>query len=90
MPVMLSSTIPRTLYTTGARLWVADSRRWVVSPPSSRMRLGVQPSEYRHWSIHHQKSSSDSPRHAKIGRPAREEGEVRRRGKRVNGQVVGV
>ena len=43
------------------------TRRWVASPPSSKTIFGCQLSAEIHRSIHHQKSSSVSPRHAKTG-----------------------
>lgn len=46
------------------------SMRCVASPPSSRIILGCQFSLFIHLSMHHQKSSSVSPLHAKIGQPA--------------------
>lgn len=47
------------------------SSRCVASPPSSRIMLGCQFSALTHRSMHHQKSSSVSLRHAKIEKPAR-------------------
>lgn len=45
------------------------SMRWVASPPSSRIMFGCQFSAFTHLSMHHQKSSSVSPRHAKMEKP---------------------
>uniref|UniRef100_A0A2H1VJ53 SFRICE_013680 n=1 Tax=Spodoptera frugiperda TaxID=7108 RepID=A0A2H1VJ53_SPOFR len=43
------------------------SIRWVASPPSSRIMLGVHVAVgVQHWSMHHQNASSLSPRHANI------------------------
>lgn len=46
------------------------SIRCVASPPSSRIIFGCQFSALTHLSIHHQKSSSVSPRQAKTENPA--------------------
>lgn len=45
------------------------SMRWVASPPSSRIMFGCQFSAFTHLSMHHQKSSSVSPRHANMEKP---------------------
>jgi hypothetical protein len=45
------------------------SMRCVASPPSSRIMFGCQFSAFTHLSIHHQKSSSVSPRHENIENP---------------------
>lgn len=47
------------------------SMRCVASPPSSRIMFGCQFSAFTHLSIHHQKSSSVSPRHENMEKPDR-------------------
>lgn len=66
-PVTLSSTIPFTNLKMAGYFF---SIKCVASPPSSNIIFGCQFSAFTHLSMHHQKSSSVSPRHAKIGKPA--------------------
>ena len=65
-PVTLSSTIPFKVLNVPLNFLY---NRWVASPPSSRTKLDCHPGAVMHCSIHHQKSSSDSPFHANIGTP---------------------
>ncbi len=44
----------------------------MASPPSSSTMLACQLVAWMHWSMHHQKSSSDWPRQANIGQPGGE------------------
>lgn len=67
IPVTLSSTIPLTNLNIVGYLF---SIKWVASPPSSNIIFGCQFSVLIHLSMHHQKSSSVSPRHANMGKPA--------------------
>uniref|UniRef100_A0A182TY66 Uncharacterized protein n=1 Tax=Anopheles melas TaxID=34690 RepID=A0A182TY66_9DIPT len=65
-PVTLSSTMPLIILNMTGYFF---SIRCVASPPSSRIMFGCQFSACTHLSMHHQKSSSISPRQAKIGTP---------------------
>ena len=65
-PVTLSSTTPRRVLNVPLNFLYI---RWVASPPSSNTIFGCHLSDVMHCSMHHQKSSSDSPFHAKIGKP---------------------
>ena len=65
-PVTLSSTTPRRVLNVPLNFLYI---RWVASPPSSNTIFGCHLSDVMHCSMHHQKSSSDSPFHAKMGKP---------------------
>lgn len=73
--ILIKILLPYPIYTASVPLIILNmagyffSMRCVASPPSSRIMFGCQFSAFTHLSIHHQKSSSVSPRHENMEKP---------------------